>query len=66
MYDSNRIKNKKPITLDYILSKVNEYDIYSHYIGEFKVVMIYNSPFRKDKNPSFGVFYSRRNNKLVF
>lgn len=66
MYDSNRIKNKKPITLDYILSKVNEYDIYSHYIGEFKVGMIYNSPFRKDKNPSFGVFYSRRNNKLLF
>lgn len=66
MYDSNRIKNKKPVTLDYILSKVSEHDIYSHYIGEFKVGMIYNSPFRKDKNPSFGIFYSRKTNKLLF
>ena len=66
MYDSKRIKNDKPITIDYILSKVSEYDIYSHYIGDFKVGMIYNSPFRKDKNPSFGVFYSKKNNKLLF
>lgn len=66
MYNAERVKNNKPVTLDYILSKVSEYEIYSHYIGEFKVGMIYNSPFRKDKNPSFGVFYSRRNNKLLF
>ena len=66
MYDSSRIKNNKPITLDYILSKVSEQDIYTHYIGEFKVGMIYNSPFRKDKNPSFGIFYSKKSNKLLF
>ena len=28
--------------------------------------MIYNSPFRKDKNPSFGIFYSKRTNQLLF
>lgn len=67
MYDSKRIKNKdNPITLDYILSKVTEYDIYACYIGQFKVGFIYNSPFRKDKNPSFGIFQSKKTGKLLF
>lgn len=52
MYDKKRVKLPTNITLDYILSKVTEYDIYAQYIGSFKVGMIYNSPFRKDKNPS--------------
>lgn len=63
----SREQTKQPdITLDWILSKVTEYDIYAKYIGEFKVGMIYNSPFRKDKNPSFGIFYSKRTNQLLF
>lgn len=66
MYDSTKIKKDNPITLDYILSKVTEYDIYARYIGQFKVGFIYNSPFRKDKNPSFGIFYSKRTGKLLF
>ena len=64
MYDST--KKKEPLTLDYILSKVNEYDIYASYIGQFKPGLIYNSPFRKDTNPSFGVFFSKRTGKLLF
>lgn len=63
----SREQTKQPdITLDWILSKVTEYDIYAKYIGEFKVGMAYNSPFRKDKNPSFGIFYSKRTNQLLF
>ena len=43
MYDSKRIKKQdNPITLDYILSKVTEYDIYARYLGQFKVGFIYN------------------------
>lgn len=64
MYDST--KKKEPLTLDYILSKVSEYDIYASYIGQFKPGLIYNSPFRKDTNPSFGVFLSKRTGKLLF
>lgn len=60
MYDSKRIKKEDPITLDYILSRVTEYDIYARYIGQFKIGYIYNSPFREDKNPSFGIFRSRK------
>ena len=67
MYDKGRVKQpKKPITLEWILSKVTEYEIYSHYIGQFKVGAIYNSPFRKDRNPSFGIYYSKRANCLLF
>lgn len=66
MYDSKRIKREDPITLDYILSRVTEYDIYARYIGQFKIGYIYNSPFREDKNPSFGIFRSRKTGKLLF
>ena len=64
MYDST--KKKEPLTIEYILSKVSEYDIYASYIGQFKSGLIYNSPFRKDTNPSFGVFLSKRTGKLLF
>lgn len=66
MYSRKRAKLPDNITLDWILSKVTEYDIYAKYIGQFKVGMIYNSPFRKDKNPSFGVYYSKRTKQLLF
>lgn len=67
MYDSTKIKKQdNPITLDYILSKVTEYDIYARYIGQFKIGFIYNSPFREDKNPSFGIFRSRKSGRLLF
>ena len=66
MYSKKTAKKPITITLDYILSKVTEYDIYSKYIGQFKVGMIYNSPFRKDNNPSFGIFYSKRTKQLLF
>lgn len=66
MYDKRRVKKPENITLDYILSKVTEYDIYAHYIGQIKVGAIYNSPFRRDKNPSFGIYYSKRTRQLLF
>lgn len=68
MYDSKRIKAEKdiPITLDYILSKVDEYTIYAKYLGEIKIGHIYNSPFRTDNNPSFGIFRSKKTGQLLF
>lgn len=66
MYSRKRAKLPDNITLDWILSKVTEYDIYAKYIGQFKIGMIYNSPFRKDKNPSFGIYYSKRTKQLLF
>ena len=66
MYSRKRAKLPDNITIEWILSKVTEYDIYAKYIGQFKVGMIYNSPFRKDKNPSFGIYYSKRTKQLLF
>ncbi len=66
LYDTTKIQEEQQVTLDWILSKVTEYDIYSAYIGNFKVGMIYNSPLRKDKNPSFGCYYSRKTKQLLF
>lgn len=66
VYDTTKVTTNINLTLDYILSKVTEYDIYEAYIGKFKIGMIYNSPFRKDKNPSFGCYYSRSSKQLMF
>lgn len=52
------------ITIEDILSRVSEYDIYEQYLGKFKVGLIYNSPFREDKNPSFGIFRGRKGNLM--
>lgn len=67
MYDSKRIRVKKDdLTKEYILSKVSDYDIYTKYIGNFKVGAVYNSPLRKDRNPSFGIYWSKKHNCLYF
>lgn len=66
IYDTTKINEEFEVTMDNILSKVTEYDIYSAYIGNFKIGMIYNSPFRKDKNPSFGCYYSKTSKQLMF
>ena len=66
LYDTTKVHDEQVITLDWILSRVTEYDIFSAYLGKFKVGMIYNSPFRKDKNPSFGCYYSRTSKQLMF
>ena len=48
-----------------ILAQLDEYDIYAHYMGEFTVGKLYNSPLRTDdKIPSFAVFKGRRGNLM--
>lgn len=55
MYSTTDIKELTTVT---ILNKISEYDVFSYYIGRnFKIGTI-SSPFRKDKNPSFDIFYS--------
>lgn len=49
----------KNTTIEDILSRVTEMDIYKKYLGDFAIGRIYKSPFRDDKNPSFGVFRGR-------
>jgi hypothetical protein len=58
---------KKPIiSHDMINNYISDYDIYYYYIGsKFELYKIYNSPLRKDENPSFGLFEST-NGKIMF
>lgn len=64
LYDTTIIE---PATEDNILRKTTEYDIYSYYIGHKLVIgSKFNSPLRKDSNPSFGLFISRITNSLLF
>lgn len=64
LYDT---KNIKPITEENILSRTTEYDIFSYYLGHsFIVNSKFNSPLRKDKDPSFGIFVSKITNSLLF
>ena len=59
-----RTKTAIQLSIQEILDKVNEYDIYSYYMGTFKIGHLYNSPFRKDNNPSFAVYKGRRGNLM--
>lgn len=64
LYDT---KNIKPITEENILQRTTEYDIFSYYLGHnFVVNSKFNSPLRKDDNPSFGIFVSKITNSLLF
>jgi hypothetical protein len=55
------------LSLDSILERVTEYDIYRFYIGSnFDIGKIMSSPFRKDKNPSFGIFKSSKTSSLLY
>ena len=49
-----------------LLEKVDDYAIYSYYLGEFKVGQLMNSPLRSDdRMPSFAIFKGR-NGVLLF
>lgn len=58
---------KELITDTLILSRTTEYDIYAYYIGHrFIIGSKFNSPLRRDANPSFGIFVSKKTNSLLF
>ena len=48
-----------------LLEKLDDYDIYSYYIGQFKPGKLMNSPLRNDdKIPSFAIFSSKTGDLL--
>src|SRR4030042_4809079 len=60
MYNTLTVTDE--ITLEKILSIIDEYHIYSYYIGSpVKINGPMSSPFRKDNNPSWSLFRSKRN-----
>lgn len=58
MINLNEIEYNKPIiSRELILKNVNDFEIYEKYIDtKFEINKPFNSPFRKDNIPSFGIF----------
>ena len=47
------------LSVENILKKTTEAEIYRHYIGDYQVGQIMSAPYRKDRNPSFSLYYNR-------
>lgn len=58
--------DKPFITKDLLLKEVSDENIFRYYIKNLEVGKITNSPLRRDKVPSFGVYYARKYNQLFF
>lgn len=60
-------KKRELISLDAILSKITEYDIYRYYLDKDFIIGssdLINSPFRKEDKGSFGIFLSRESGRM--
>ncbi len=54
-------------TKEDLLKHYSEYEIFKMYVGDFTIGEVFKSPIRSgDDNPSFNIFYSKRNNCLLF
>lgn len=60
--------NENLLSKENILKYVDDYSLYSHYIGEeLELNTKYSSPLRdKDDDPSFSIFYSKYVDKILF
>ena len=55
-----------PITSEYVLDQVDDLLIYRYYMGNFKIGSKCKHPFRKDRDPSFAVFFGQKSLKLMW
>lgn len=54
------VKGTKKFTIDDILEKVNDYEVYRYYVGhDFVLGKTFCSPFRKEDDPSFSIIVSK-------
>lgn len=62
----SKYSEKQLVDSELILQKVSDYNIFKYYYPELEVGCNTNSPLRKDKNPSFSVYWSKKFNRLMF
>lgn len=55
LFNSKGLK-EEPLTKENILKYISEYDVYRYYLPNVQIGSITNSPFRVDKDASFGIF----------
>lgn len=51
--------NEQLITADFILSKLTQEQIFRYYFPDFEIGTQFRSPFRIDRNPSFGFYVGK-------
>lgn len=64
MFDFSKV-HTEPISTQFVLSRVSDSQVFSHYFGEFELGKVYPSVFRKDRSPSTG-FYVGKTGKLIY
>lgn len=57
-------KKRNDLKAETILAKIDPYDIYRFYIGDFTLGRAIHSPLRKDENPSFCVKMSSKSGNI--
>jgi hypothetical protein len=65
MIDFNQVNAAISVDVDYVLSKLDEVQIFLYYFGKFELGDVYPSRFRRDRNPSTG-FYYNKNKSLIY
>jgi hypothetical protein len=59
--------NTLPLSIKNILKFIDDEQIFRRYIPyQFEIGEVFSAPYRVDKNPSFGIYYSDKANKLLY
>lgn len=66
MINLNSPKYKSDLFREDLLVYISDYDIFKYYIPNLQLNKAFHSPLRKDENPSFTVFFSKKYNMLLF
>jgi len=64
--NSPEYNEKKFLNKENVLKDIDEYSIFKHYTGDFTVNKLQSSPFRTDRKHSFGIFYSKTHDCLLY
>lgn len=65
MIDFSQIETAVKVDVKFILSKLDEVQIFYYYFGHFELGKVYSSKFRKDATPSTGFYFNKRG-RLVY
>lgn len=66
MLNFSEVKCKEKLTVDFILSRVSEAELWFHYMGKFELNKSFKYPFTEDKNPSGVMVMSKSGNILLY
>jgi hypothetical protein len=66
MIDFSRVNAAVKLTPEFVLSKVDDVQIFRYYFGEFELGRTYPSKFRRDRNASTGFYVSKHSKRLIY